>query len=70
MILELLQEWLLGHGVSEALTFYVARTFAVVAVLLLSAAANFVAKRYIVTGLTYAISRTRSEEHTSELQSP
>ena len=68
MILELLQEWLLGHGVSEALTFYVARTFAVVAVLLLSAAANFVAKRYIVTGLTYAISRTKSRWDDSVLR--
>lgn len=68
MILELLQEWLLGHGVSEALTFYVARTFAVVAVLLLSAAANFVAKRYIVTGLTYAVSRTKSRWDDSVLR--
>ena len=68
MILELLQEWLLGHGVSEALTFYVARTFAVVAVLLLSAAANFVAKRYIVAGFTYAISRTKTRWDDSVLR--
>ena len=68
MILELLQEWLLGHGVSEALTFYVARTFAVMAVLLLSAAANFVAKRYIVAGLTYAISRTKTHWDDSVLR--
>ena len=60
MILEIVQNWLVGHGVSEGLTFYVARTLAVMAVLLLSAAANFVAKRYIVTGLTYAISRTKA----------
>ena len=68
MILELLQEWLLGHGVSEALTFYVARTFAVLAVLLLSAAANFVAKRYIVAGLTYAISQTKTHWDDSVLR--
>lgn len=68
MILELLQEWLLGHGVSEALTFYVARTFAVVAVLLLSAAANFVAKRYIVAGFTYVISRTKTRWDDSVLR--
>jgi len=68
LILELLQEWLLGHGVSEALTFYVARTFAVMAVLLLSAAANFVAKRYIVAGLTYAISRTKTHWDDSVLR--
>jgi miniconductance mechanosensitive channel len=68
LILELLQEWLLGHGVSEALTFYVARTFAVVAVLLLSAAANFVAKRYIVAGFTYAISRTKTRWDDSVLR--
>jgi miniconductance mechanosensitive channel len=68
LILELLQEWLLGHGVSEALTFYVARTFAVVAVLLLSAAANFVAKRYIVAGLTYAISQTKTRWDDSVLR--
>jgi len=60
LILELLQDWLLGHGVSEGLTFYLARTIAVVGVLLLSAAANFVAKRYIVAGLTYVTSQTKA----------
>jgi len=60
LILELLQDWLLGHGVSEGLTFYLARTIAVIGVLLLSAAANFVAKRYIVAGLTYVTSQTKA----------
>jgi len=68
LILELLQDWLLGHGVSEGLTFYIARTLAVVAVLLLSAAANFVAKHYIVAGLTYAVSRTKARWDDSVLR--
>jgi miniconductance mechanosensitive channel len=59
-MLELLQNWLAGHGVNEGLAFYVARGVAVLAVLGLSALANFVAKRYIVAALTYVISKSKS----------
>ncbi len=60
-MLEILQNWLLSHGFNEALAFYVARSVAVVAVLILSALANFVAKRYIVAALTYVISKSKSK---------
>ncbi|MGA9574257.1 MAG: mechanosensitive ion channel domain-containing protein [Lysobacterales bacterium] len=59
-MLELLQNWLQGHGVNDALTFYIARAIAVVVVLALAATANFVAKRYILSALTHIISRTKS----------
>jgi len=60
-MLELLQNWLLNHGLSEDLAFYVARGVAVVTVLILSVAADFVAKRYIVSALTYVISRSKAQ---------
>jgi len=60
-MLEILQNWLLGHGINEGLTSYIAHSIAVVAVLGLSVLANFVAKRYIVATLTYVISRSKSK---------
>jgi miniconductance mechanosensitive channel len=60
-MLELLQNWLLNQGLNEGLTFYVARGIAVVAVLVLSFIADFVAKRYIVSALAYVISRSRAK---------
>ncbi len=59
-MLELLQNWLLNYGISEEISFNVAAVIAFTAVLILSAIANFVAKRYIVTGITYAISRSNT----------
>jgi miniconductance mechanosensitive channel len=60
-MLELLQNWLLDNGMGEDLAFYVARAVAIVAVILLSMAANFVAKRYIVSAVTYLISRSSTK---------
>lgn len=68
VILEWVQDWLLGMGVSEDLTFYLARTVAFAAILLLSAVADFGAKRYLVTGLTYAFSRTKTRWDDSVLR--
>ncbi len=59
-MLELLNTWLLDNGINESLAFYIARGVAIVAVLLLSFVANFVAKRYIVSALTYVISKSKS----------
>jgi len=59
-MLELLNTWLLDNGINESLAFYLARGVAIVAVLLLSFVANFVAKRYIVSALTYVISKSKS----------
>jgi miniconductance mechanosensitive channel len=60
-MLDLLQNWLLSLGINEGLTLYVAGGIAFVIVLILSAFANFVAKRYIVSALTYVISRSKSK---------
>lgn len=60
-MLELLQNWLLNQGLNEGLAFYVARGIAVVAVLVLSVIADFVAKRYIVSAIAYVISRSRAK---------
>ena len=60
-MLELIHTWLLGQGISESLAFYLARGIAIVGVFLLSVIANFVAKRYILSGLSYVISKSRSK---------
>ena len=60
-MLEFLQAWLLGHGVSENLTFYFSRGIAAFAVLLLSVTVNFIAKRYILKSLTYVITRSKTK---------
>jgi len=60
-MLELLQNWLAGHGVNEGLAFYLAHGAAVLGMLGLSALANFVAKRYIVATLTLVISKSKSK---------
>ena len=60
-MLELLQTWLQGHGIGDGLTFYVARGVAVLIVLLVSVIANFVAKRYILSSITYIISRSKTK---------
>jgi len=60
-MLELIHTWLLGQGISESLAFYLARGIAIVGVLLLSVIANFVAKRYILSGLSYVISKSSSK---------
>ncbi len=60
-MLELLHTWLLDQGINEALAFYFARGVAIIVVLILSLAANFVAKRYILSALTYVISRSKSK---------
>ncbi len=59
-MLELLQNWLLGHGLGESLAFYLARGVAFLGVLILSVVANLVAKRYILSALTWAISRSNT----------
>jgi len=60
-MLELLQNWLLSHDLGTGLSFYAARTIAALAVLALSAVANFVAKHYIVTAISYVITKSRTK---------
>ena len=60
-MLELLQTWLLNHGIQETIAYYFARGTAVTVVLMLSVAVNFVAKHYILSALTHIISRSKSK---------
>jgi len=60
-MLEWLQNWLSGHGVNESLSLYVSYALAVLAVLILAAAANFIAKRYILSALNHLIARSKSK---------
>ena len=60
-MLELLQTWLNSQGISEHLTLPIARGIAVVVVLALSALANYVAKHYIVTGISHIISKSKAK---------
>lgn len=60
-MLELLQNWLLGHGLGESLSYYFARGITIVAILGLSAIAGFVAKHYIVSALNFVISRSSTQ---------
>ena len=59
-MLELLHSWLLDHGMGASLAFFSARGIAVAVVLILSVAANLVAKRYILAAISYAITRSKS----------
>ncbi len=56
-MLELIQNGLLGYGFNESLSFYGARAISIAGTLFLSAIAAFIAKRYIVAGLTYVLSK-------------
>ena len=58
-MLELLQNWLLSHGINDSLTFYAARLIAVSVVLILALAANYVVKHYILAALNHIISKTK-----------
>ncbi|NOR18949.1 MAG: mechanosensitive ion channel [Xanthomonadales bacterium] len=60
-MMELLNSWLLNQGISENLAYYLVRFIAVAVMLLLSVIANFVAKRYILAGLNYIISKSSSK---------
>ena len=58
-MLELLQAWLQDHGIGEDFTFYLARAVLATAVLILSIIVNFVAKRYVLSSLSYIISASK-----------
>lgn len=59
-MLELLQGWLTSHGLSEEMTFYSVRLIGVVVVLILSAFADYVAKRYIISALNFLVSKSKT----------
>lgn len=60
-MLEWMQNWLSAHGVNASLSLYMSYTVAVVAVLSLATAANFIAKRYILSAISLIIERSKSK---------
>jgi len=60
-MLELIQNWLLNHGIGAGLAYYAARGVAVLSVLFFAIVANIIAKRYIVSSLNHIISKTRTK---------
>ncbi len=67
-MLEILQTWMLGQGISEGLTFYLARGVITLTVVVLSIAADFIAKRLILSSLSYIITRSKSKWDDAILQ--
>lgn len=59
-MLELIHSWLVDQGMQTGLALFTARGLAMAGVLILSAAADLVAKRYILAAITYAITRSKS----------
>ncbi len=59
-MLEVLQNWLSSHGLSEEITFYTARIIGSVVVLILSVFVDYVAKRYIVSTLNFLLSKSKA----------
>ncbi len=60
-MLEFLSTWLMGLGFADEITYFLARTISIVGVVLLSIAANFIARHYIVSTLTRIISKSKSK---------
>ncbi len=60
-MLELIHTWLLEQGINASLAYYFSRGATLVVVLLLSVIANFIAKRYILSGVSYVISMSKSK---------
>ena len=58
-MLEILEAWLQGHGISEGLTFFFARGMIALAVVVLAIAADFVAKHYVLRSVGYIIKRSK-----------
>ena len=59
-MLDLLQTWLVNHGVGQNYVFYVSRGIATAGMLIVSFGANIFAKKYILRGLTYLVSKTKT----------
>ncbi len=60
-MLDLLQNWLLGHGIGENLAFYFSRVGVFVGVLILSIIINRIAKHFVLTALAFVVSRTKTK---------
>jgi miniconductance mechanosensitive channel len=60
-VLEFIHNWLVNQGLSEALAMLLARGIVVVLIIILSILANYITKRFIISGLTYSAGRTQTK---------
>jgi miniconductance mechanosensitive channel len=60
-VLEFINNWLVSQGLSGATAMFLARSIAVVLVIILSILANYVVKRFILSGLVYSAGRTATK---------
>ncbi|NIA18748.1 MAG: mechanosensitive ion channel family protein, partial [Simkaniaceae bacterium] len=60
-MVEIIQDWLVNQGINNTLSVVLVRSVLVALVMVLGIIANYVAKRFILSGLTYLISRTKIE---------
>ncbi len=60
-MIEILQTWLAGHGLTEFQALWLGRLIAVILVVLVSYLANFIAKRIILTVVHGIVRRTKSD---------
>ena len=67
-MLELIQNSLLNHGLGEDLAFYLTRAIAAVIVVVSGVVINFIAKRYVLSAVTYLVSKTRTQWDDAVLQ--
>jgi miniconductance mechanosensitive channel len=59
-MLDFIQNWLVNQGFSPGTAVILARSGAIVLVIGLSVVANFIAKRFIISVLTYSVGRTKT----------
>ena len=60
-MIEILQTWLAGHGLTEIQALWLSRLIAVIFVALVSCLANFIAKRIILTVVHGIVRRTKTD---------
>ena len=60
-MIEIAQDWLANQGMNTAASVILVRSAFAVLIIVVAVIANYVAKRFILSGLTYLISRTKKE---------
>ena len=67
-MVEIIQDWLVNQGINTALSVVLVRSVLVVLVIVLGIIANYIAKRFILSGMAYIVSRTKIEWDNTFLQ--
>ena len=60
-MLELLQNWLVNHGLSASSASYISASIAFSVVLIISLIINTIVKRYLITTIAYAIKKSKTD---------